>query len=374
MTANLAIFTAQLGTVSETFIRKHVEGLLPGRTVVVARRCSAPDDGRWKASCPTLFLDRRALALPVRLARRAGWSEDSLRAGAVERFLRRHHVGMVLGEYLDLFVDFVPLLDRLAIPYIAQGHGIDVSAALRRPGMSERYRAFKSAEAILTRCEFHRQRLISLGLPAERIHVNPGGVDVPAAVPQRPPGAGKRFLAVGRMTRKKGPIYLLEAFRLAAQKEAQIALDYIGNGEMFSAAQQFVKAAGLRGRVRLHGAAPDEVKLRLFGECGTLVQHSLTDPDTGDEEGLPASIQEAMANGMAVVSTRHSGIAEAVQDGESGLLVDEGDAKGMADAMLRIAMADGLCERLGAAGRTRAAELYTWNAECARILSFLSHL
>ena len=49
----------------------------------------------------------------------------------------------------------------------------------------------------------------------------------------------------------------------------------------------------------------------------------MTDPETGDEEGLPASIQEAMAHGMAIVSTRHSGIAEAVGQGVMGLLVEE---------------------------------------------------
>ena len=57
---------------------------------------------------------------------------------------------------------------------------------------------------------------------------------------------------------------------------------------------------------------PEKVKMRLLRECGIFVQHSITDPVTGDDEGLPAAIQEAMAHGLAVVSTRHSGIPEAV--------------------------------------------------------------
>jgi hypothetical protein len=180
MNAGLAIFTSQLGA---TFINHHVENLLPGRTVTVARYGGHPLGGTWKAPCPVFFLDRWALGLPVRLARRAGVSELRLRDAAIERFLRRHGVTVVLGEYLDQFVDFVPLLDRMRLPYVVQGHGIDLSAALRKTGTAERYLAYKSARAILTRCEFHRQRLINLGLSSERVHVEPGwsGCSCPAA-------------------------------------------------------------------------------------------------------------------------------------------------------------------------------------------------
>ena len=371
MTAKLAVFTAQLGTASETFIRRHVEDLLPGRTVVVARNSTSQFDGFWGSACPVLFLDRWALGLPVRLAARSGVSLSRMRDAALQRFLRQHGATMILGEYLDQFADFVPLLDRMRLPYIVQGHGIDVSASLRKPGMAERYRAYDSAAAILTRCEFHRKRLIGLGLRAERIAVNPGGVDVPDQIPARPPKAWRRFLAVGRFVPKKGPIYLLEAFRRAAARDASITLDYLGGGELFSAAQQFVDACGLNDRVRLHGPAKDDVRSRLSQECGVFLQHSLTDPETGDEEGLPAAIQEAMALGMTVISTRHSGIPEAVEHGVSGLLVQERDVEGMSEAIGRAANDPALCARLGAAAHAGARELYTWPAERARLLAAL---
>lgn len=371
MTQKLAIFTAQLGTASETFIRRHIEDLLPGRTVVVARNSTSQFDGYWRSQCPVLFLDRWARRLLVRLASRVGVSQTRLRDAALERFLRQHGVTVILGEYLDQFADFIPLLDRMRLPYVAQGHGIDVSAALRKPGMADRYRQYESAAAILTRCEFHRQRLIGLGLPAERVQVNPGGVDVPEEIPARPAEACKRFLAIGRFVPKKGTIYLLEAFRRAAARDESITLDYLGGGELLPAAQQFVNACGLKGRVRLYGPAKDDVKLPLARECGVFLQHSLTDPETGDEEGLPAAIQEAMAVGMTVISTRHSGIPEAIEHGVSGLLVEEMDVEAMAEAMGRAANDPVLCARLGAAGHQKAKELYTWPAERARLLAAL---
>ena len=367
----LAVFTPQLGTVSETFIRRHVEDLLPGRTVAVAAQSSHPMDGRWTALCPVLYLDRSQLRPSARVLRRLGQSHQRSIAYAVAQFLRRHRVDIVLGEYLDHFIDFVPLLDSLRIPYVVQGHGIDLSAALRRPDLAERYKLYRSAQIVLTRCEFHRRRLIGLGLPAEKVGVNPGGVDIPERPPPRAPQAGKRFLALGRMVPKKGPIYLLQAFRLCAEADPEATLDYIGDGELLPAARQFVDALGLGERVRLHGAAGNDVRDRLLRECGIFVQHSVTDPDTGDEEGLPAAIQEAMAHGMAVVSTRHSGIAEAVEHGVTGLLVEERDTRGMAQAMIELAQSDDW-RRLGAAGAEKARRLYSWPAERARLLRFLA--
>ena len=107
------------------------------------------------------------------------------------------------------------------------------------------------------------------------------------------------MLAVGTMVPKKAPIFLLEAFRRAVAIDPQLELDFVGGGALFPAARQFVDACGLGDRVRLHGFAPEKVKQRLLRECGIFVQHSVTSPE-GDEEGLPAAVQEAMAHGLAV--------------------------------------------------------------------------
>ncbi|MGB6478068.1 MAG: glycosyltransferase family 4 protein [Candidatus Sulfotelmatobacter sp.] len=361
----LAVFTSELGA---TFINRHIDDLLPGRTVVVVRFSDLTPANEWEESCPIFPLDRWALGVRVRLARRVGVPEVRMRDAAVERFLGRHGVTVVLGEFLDQFVDFVPLLDRIGLPYVVQGHGIDLSAALRKPGIAEKYLAFKSARAILTRCEFHRQRLIKLGLPAGKIHVNFGGVEVPAQLPQRGPEACKRFLAIAYLVPKKGPIYLLEAFRLAAAQDREITLDIIGGGPLFPAVSQFVHACGLKDRVRLHGIASEETKQRLLRECGVFVQHSITNPETGDEEGLPAAIQEAMAHGMAVVSTRHAGIPEAVLEGETGLLVDEGNVEDMARALLRVTSSAFV---LGSAGYQQAVSRHAWVCEKDRLVRWL---
>ena len=364
MKGTLAIFANDLGA---SFIDKHINEVAPGRTVAVGRYGAiAALNSLWPVTCPALLTDRWALRLPVRLAARAGISGEKLLHRAVRRFLRKHRVGVVLGEYLDEFLPFVPLLDAMSIAYVVQGHGVDISARLRDAGMATRYLAYRSARAVLTRCELHRQRLIDLGLPADRVHVNHGGVEVPQAVPERTEKAGKRLLAIGVMVPKKAPIYLLEAFRLASLRDPELSLDYVGGGALLPAARQFVDLHRLN--VCLHGVASEADKARLVSQCGTFVQHSMTDPATGDEEGLPAAIQEAMAAGMAVVSTRHAGIPEAVIEGESGLLVAEGDAAGMAEAFLKVGP---LARTMGLAGHRLALAHHATHHETGRLRGHL---
>lgn len=366
MPKQLAVFTTDLGL---SFVNKHVLNLHPNRTVVVSRFSHIRAGSGWESNgVPVTYLDRWRNKLSVRLKIRCGASESAVKDAAIRRFLESNNVSVVLGEFIDYFVDFVPLLNQLQIPYVAQSHGMDASASMKQPGMAERYLAYTSAKAVLTRCELHRQRLIKTGLPSEKVFVNRGGVDVPASIPQRSKEAANRMLAVGYMTAKKSPVYILEAFRRAAKQDPQVTLDYVGAGPLFPAAVQLVDAFGLEGRVRLHGSVSEEVKLKLLSECGVFLQHSVTDKITGDEEGVPASIQEAMAHGMAVVSTRHSGIPDAVLEGQNGLLTDEGDVEGMSNAILAIRER---VEEFGKRSHELALAENSWDCEKARLRRFL---
>src|SRR5690606_2027114 len=94
-------------------------------------------------------------------------------------------------------------------------------------------------------------------------------------------------------------------------------------------------------------------------------------PGTGDEEGLPVAILEAMASGLPVVSTRHAGIPEAVIEGTTGYLVDEGDTAGMAAHVVRLARDAELRRRMGHAGWQRALQSFSWPRERARLLELL---
>jgi len=100
------------------------------------------------------------------------------------------------------------------------------------------------------------------------------------------------------------------------------------------------------GNLNFTGAVDHKRALGLLQQAKVFVQHSVTS-GTGDQEGLPNSIVEAMRNGKPVVSTIHSGIPEIVEDGKSGFLVQEHDYHSFADFMIRLIEDDQLREAMG---------------------------
>jgi colanic acid/amylovoran biosynthesis glycosyltransferase len=103
------------------------------------------------------------------------------------------------------------------------------------------------------------------------------------------------------------------------------------------------------------------------------VQHSMVAPD-GDSEGNPVAVMEAQLSGLPVVATRHAGIPEVVRDGETGVLVSEGDVDGMAAAMRRLVLEPALAARLGAAGQRRVSEQFTVQHHWAAIAGLLERI
>ena len=96
------------------------------------------------------------------------------------------------------------------------------------------------------------------------------------------------------------------------------------------------------------------------------VQHSIV-ADSGDTEGTPVAIQEAMAVGLPVGATRHAGIAEAIVDGVTGFLVDERDVCLMTRRMLELADNPLLAAKMGHAGRERALREYSVDVSISRL-------
>ncbi|MEJ5169577.1 MAG: glycosyltransferase, partial [Fimbriimonadales bacterium] len=139
-------------------------------------------------------------------------------------------------------------------------------------------------------------------------------------------------------------------------------------------ARRLAERLGIAESVRFLGGLPRRRVLEELTMADAFVLHCRTDPRTGDEEGLPTAILEAMAYALPVVSTRHAGIPEAVEDGQTGLLTDEGDAAATARALSALAVDADLRRRLGLAGFERARAEFDWERERARILTTMGLL
>jgi colanic acid/amylovoran biosynthesis glycosyltransferase len=329
--------------------------LLPGKTAVVASTSNYAGENYWTPAEPCLILDRQLKSALT----------------ATRHFLKKHGVRAILCEYLHFSTEFLEMSHELKIPLIAHAHGFDVTRLMRIPGWRSRYASLNSARAIVVVSRRQESLLRELPIDSTEIKVIPCGVNVPRAPRRRPQKALVHCLAVGRMVPKKAPILLLDAFRRALAVEPRLRLDYAGGGELLSAAIQFVRAFGLQDHVRLHGPQRHEKVLGLMRRADIFVQHSMTDELTGDEEGLPVSILESMAAALPVVSTRHAGIPDAVEDEQTGYLVDEGDSKSMAKRLVLLARDPRLREQMGRAGWARCRESFSWEKERSALLAVL---
>lgn len=367
MNKNIAVIARQIGARSETFIKRHMEDILPGKTVVITSYVSGFDAGYWNVNCPVLKV--------YDLSERGGGIKRVVRAStakfAVQNFLKMHKVEVILGEFLHYSCNFFQISQELGIPFFAHAHGKDVSELLRDPYWQKEYLHYKKAAGIITINQVSRSRLIDLGLDPQKIHIIPSGVDVPTEPLKRSEKEIIRCLAVGRMVPKKGPILLLEAFRKAVKVYPNLRLDYIGTGDMLPAVRQFIQGLDLTNKVTLHGGQPHEFVQEYMKKADIFLQHSIVDPDSGDEEGLPVSILEAMAYALPVVSTIHAGIPEAVLDEKTGFLVSEGDCLSMAQKIIILAQDADLRSKMGFAGWQRAQELFTWERERDSLLQVM---
>ena len=133
---------------------------------------------------------------------------------------------------------------------------------------------------------------------------------------------------------------------------------------------QYVASWGLKTGFPFLGVMGAGEVLEEMRHARAFVQHSLR-AFNGDCEGTPNSVIEAASCGLPVVATKHCGITEAVVDGETGILVDEGDIEGMANGMLRIAEDVELAGKMGLAAREHVCANYSDELSLSRLRNII---
>lgn len=365
----LCVIQPNDGVYSESFIRAHVEKLpATVRALYGGWFPERRDDGRPFLP-PPLGLARRNLArLPAALRLPLRLFTDM----ALAIYLRRGRFAAVLAEYGPTGAEVAAACRRAGVPLVVHFHGMD---AYQRPTLAAfapgYQRLFAEAAAIVVVSRAMERQLLALGAPPERLHYLPYGVDTSRFTPGDPAAAPPHFLAVGRMIEKKGPHLTLLAFARVAAACPGAHLTFVGDGPLLAFCRQQAAALGLAGVVSFAGPRPHSEVAALMRAARAFVQHSITASD-GDSEGTPVAILEAAAAGLPVIATRHGGIVDVVVEGETGLLVDEGDVAGMAVHMLALAGSPGLAGQLGRQAAVRAAACYDQRETLARLWAIIA--
>ncbi len=218
-----------------------------------------------------------------------------------------------------------------------------------------------------------KDTVLSFGISADKVHVIRCGTVVSASnhARKQEPKTSYKVVAVCRLIAKKGPIFLLDAFRRIRQRITNVEMFVIGDGEFREPMRQYIAATSTEASVHLLGALSNDEVRRHLREADLFLQHSIA-ADNVDEEGLPVAILEAMAECVPVVATKHAGIPEVVLDGENGFLVAPGDSRAMAERGIQLLMDGALRSKLGGRGLRSVQQRFTVDRELGRLRKVLA--
>ncbi len=232
-------------------------------------------------------------------------------------------------------------------------HGADLTeAALPEARLRE---VCDAADLLLCRSQSLAALLEARGGPRKRIRINRTGVPLPEPGPAREgprPGPGRplRLLQACRFVAKKGLDVSVRAVAELRARGLPAILTLAGEGPERERLVTLVHALGLMGCVRFAGFLT-EAALGAEMRAHDVFVHPSRTAESGDLEGIPNSILEAMAHGLPVVATSHGGIPEAIAHERSGLLLPEAAPEAVAAAAERLARDSGLYRALAAGGR-----------------------
>jgi colanic acid/amylovoran biosynthesis glycosyltransferase len=359
----IAFFTPALSKYSESFIQAHITGL-KGEIDVF-------HDGDMPLQKNGVLINQPGV-WDYRLQRFLGKGKKSPQSIALSRMLRQGKYQIAFVEYGTTAVRIFSTIQELKMPLIVHFHGFDISMkrVLDRNGHAYK-EIFDYASLIIVVSREMEQKAIQLGCSFQKIMYNPCGANNSFSNVSRQ-DEGNVFVSVGRFVEKKGPLYTLISFHLLINKGFNAYLQMVGEGPLLGVCKDYVRAHKLEKFVSFLGVRSAEEIADLFANSSCYVQHSIT-AESGDQEGTPVSIMEAMLAGLPVISTKHGGIKDIVKE-NSGILVSERDVQAMSNAMEKVIRDPNGFKLLGINARKYILENHTLEIHLDRINSFIDSL
>jgi len=232
-------------------------------------------------------------------------------------------------------------------------HGYDLSTYIEKSGRHVYDRLFDKGELFLPVSEHMKRRLIDLGCDDKKIVLHRMGVDSKRFFfrPDRSNSDGVvRITSIARLVEKKGIEYGIRAVAKLVKSNKKVEYNIVGDGPLKAELSRIVEDFGIAPLVKFLGWKEQQEVIGILKDTDILLAPSITGKDS-DQEGIPAALIEAMAMGLPVVSTRHSGIPELIEDGISGFLVPEHDVDALAERLNYLIEYPEVWPEIGRAGR-----------------------
>ena len=271
------------------------------------------------------------------------------------------------GGFIGLLASY--LLHR---PLVVHLHGSDVFVAEKHSAFRPIVRMIAQRACRILACSRNlRQRGIHLGLSPHRTLVIPYGVDIGRYRRSQPLHSSTPVvMAMGRLVHKKGFPYFLKAAALVHQRHPNIQFILGGDGDLREELTQMVQQLNAQEYIHLTGHIPWHETPQALSQAEIFVVPSIQDA-SGNVDGLPNVLLEAMASGCAVIATSVGGITEVIHDGINGLLVPPNDEQKLADAILKLVETPSPRKTLGKQAADDVALQYSWNAIATQVAHIL---
>jgi glycosyltransferase involved in cell wall biosynthesis len=258
------------------------------------------------------------------------FGEGVVAAGYIQRLEANHIHAHFVDRAATLAMTASRLLD---IPYSLTAHANDIYV---RPIMLDEKIGGAVFAATCTR--YNKEHLVRTlrGRAGSNVHCIYHGLDTGKYKPgETAPEVPPLLIAVGQLKEKKGFTHLLSACRLLRDRGYDFQCQIVGDGPLRSELQNRIHQLDLNATVRLLGALSHSEVVEKYSQASIFTLPCVVAPD-GDRDGIPNVILEAMAMGLPVVATSHSGIPEVVVSGVNGLLVPPADETALADALAEL--------------------------------------
>ena len=253
--------------------------------------------------------------------------------------------------------------------------GFDLSVQIEDRGQHVYDELFERGDLFMAISDTVKDQLMGVGCPEHKIVVHHVGVDVRFNVAEReaPVGGRIRLTSVARLVERKGIEYGVEAVATLSGRYDHLEYTIAGDGPARADLEALIDSLGAEGVVRLRGWQSQGEITALLRRTDVFLAPSVTGGD-GAQEGIPTALMEAMAYGIPVVSTRHSGIPELVHHGASGLLVPERDSAALVEGLDRLIRDSDLRVEMGRKGRSHVEAHFNIETQNDRLVAIYRRL
>jgi len=219
------------------------------------------------------------------------------------------------------------------IPFAVTSHGADVYSFRGKALLRLKRWVSRRAAGLSVVGSAMREELAKAGMPAERIWVRSMGVDlVGRFAPSREQRAAGRILFVGRLVEKKGVRHLIQAMPAVLSLHPEAMLTVAGFGPELEALQQQARILGVAGKVQFLGAVPQQEVAGLLRQASMCVA-PFVEAASGDQEGLPLALLEAIGCCCPVVAGNVAGVRDVLGERDGSTVVESRDALELAVAI-----------------------------------------